>query len=720
MSQTVTIQNQAGYLDNLPVGSIIAWHRDLAMPDQSTPLAVDLPPGWVACNGQPLVDPDSILNGATIPNLNGAGGELKRFLRGAEKSGEMENDQIKDHVHLESSDVAYHHTHPGGLHSHSVSLHEVATPDPQQASEGFSSDFLNTNLVQGAITERQVGSSGMASADTSTTAEFMTGPPVDTLGKTVGAGTENFPANMWVIWIMKVKHVASVTAGSVVQSDVDSPKGSVFINQAGNVGVGTQMPQAKLDVGGKIKTTSLSMTGDGINGVTVNSISNDPALGNANPNALVTEAAVKGYLGQAGSGIPSGYMIAGFNGQPAPAGFVKTSLYSRLILEISDYGRIIVNNMFDFILSEVIAVGGIYYITGGYDHAGPSLTPSKRVFTYNPVDNTVAEIAPMNVGRYSHHLVEANGVIYAVGGKCHRTGETPGYFNSIEKYDPATTTWTELTGWNTNNGNDFYYAVHVLNGSVYVLHGYGPTDGGMSYGPISVMEKYDPDTDSWSPAAPLPVTNQFVQYNHNSLVHNGFLYVFGGYWSDISGDAIRTDVFQYDPLNNTWDTLPPMPRVRYYEMAVYGYQDKLYVYGGYAYPIHMGMTTLEMDSYDMDIYDLTTGQWETIVAPPDFQVIPESIIQKNKAKANGALVLGASYDYGYTMVLFSTLRRKFIKIPFVSQRGGLKFYTDGQFLRCLEIGDIIGGISYISNYDTFSVEALANSASGMLEYFQKV
>ncbi len=64
----------------MPIGSIIAWHKNLG----GVPA---LPDGWVECNGQTLSDPDSLLNGQAIPNLNGGG----RFLRGSSTSGTEQN-----------------------------------------------------------------------------------------------------------------------------------------------------------------------------------------------------------------------------------------------------------------------------------------------------------------------------------------------------------------------------------------------------------------------------------------------------------------------------------------------------------------------------------------------------------------------------------------------------------------------------------------------------
>ena len=62
-----------------PIGSVVAWHKNLP----GTPQTHD---GWVECNGQTLADTSSPYNGQVIPNLNGDG----RFLRGGTISGTMQ------------------------------------------------------------------------------------------------------------------------------------------------------------------------------------------------------------------------------------------------------------------------------------------------------------------------------------------------------------------------------------------------------------------------------------------------------------------------------------------------------------------------------------------------------------------------------------------------------------------------------------------------------
>src|SRR3954470_6066934 len=59
-----------------PIGSLKSWLKNF-------PGVPPLTAQWAECNGQVLSDPESPLNGQTLPNLNGE----QRFLRGASVSG---------------------------------------------------------------------------------------------------------------------------------------------------------------------------------------------------------------------------------------------------------------------------------------------------------------------------------------------------------------------------------------------------------------------------------------------------------------------------------------------------------------------------------------------------------------------------------------------------------------------------------------------------------
>ncbi len=78
----------------VPIGSIIAWLKSF----NNTPT---LPDQFVECNGQVLDDEESVYDGQTIPNLNGAvdTGLKGYFLRGHTSSGLTESSQNLNHQH---------------------------------------------------------------------------------------------------------------------------------------------------------------------------------------------------------------------------------------------------------------------------------------------------------------------------------------------------------------------------------------------------------------------------------------------------------------------------------------------------------------------------------------------------------------------------------------------------------------------------------------------
>ena len=74
----------------VPIGSVVAWLKSYT----NTP---DLSVHWVECNGQTLNLPGSPYHGAVIPNLNGAGNQAKRFLRGSLETGDTGGAENHNH-----------------------------------------------------------------------------------------------------------------------------------------------------------------------------------------------------------------------------------------------------------------------------------------------------------------------------------------------------------------------------------------------------------------------------------------------------------------------------------------------------------------------------------------------------------------------------------------------------------------------------------------------
>jgi microcystin-dependent protein len=170
-----TIQTTAGgeggpsqaAFDTLPLGTILAWHRDFS----GTP---ELPEGWVQCDGQPLDDPLSPYHGLVIPDLNNAPNAYNEggsFLRGGATSGVAQEDQFQGH-------------------KHSVN-----------ASVWVNSPSSWTTPISGSVWMNPDG--------------FAMGQPDDSGYGAPRFGAETRPANMSVVWIMKVRPTGVGDAQSV-------------------------------------------------------------------------------------------------------------------------------------------------------------------------------------------------------------------------------------------------------------------------------------------------------------------------------------------------------------------------------------------------------------------------------------------------------------------------------------------------------------------------
>ena len=98
------VDENAAYLSNSlhPIGTILAWYG----PHLSS---TDLPSGWQPCDGSYINR--GPMEGQTTPDLNGAG----LFIRGGADNvaGQMEEDSVQDHQHIDSG------------HQHTVILHHT-------------------------------------------------------------------------------------------------------------------------------------------------------------------------------------------------------------------------------------------------------------------------------------------------------------------------------------------------------------------------------------------------------------------------------------------------------------------------------------------------------------------------------------------------------------------------------------------------------------------
>ena len=215
-------------------------------------------------------------------------------------------------------------------------------------------------------------------------------------------------------------------------------------------------------------------------------------------------------------------------------------------------------------LSTSVVNGKIYAI-GGAEFSSASFSNSEKFSTveeYDPATDTWTIKSPMPTARGWHSANVVDGKIYIIGGA---RGATPSGMHvvTVEVYDPATDTWSQMGDMPASRGAG---SGSVVDGKIYFFGGYGGKQR---------VDEYDPSTDTWTQKSEMPT----ARVGLSTSVLDGKIYLIGGFGH--SGYRGVTTVDVYDPVTDTWTTVPDMPTGRFgaYTSVVDG---KIYVFGGLA------------------------------------------------------------------------------------------------------------------------------------------
>ena len=127
----------------------------------------------------------------------------------------------------------------------------------------------------------------------------------------------------------------------------------------------------------------------------------------------------------------------------------------------------------------------------------------------------------------------------------------------------------------------------ALNGKIYVIGGFNSSGDS-----TNTVDVYDPQTNTWSSAASLPIAT-----NHNAAtVAAGKLYAFGG---------VSNRTFVYNPQTNSWSDVAPMRFQHANTPAVGVIDDKIYVAGG---------DGPNMNQTELEVYDPAMNTWTQLAS----------------------------------------------------------------------------------------------------------
>lgn len=215
------------------------------------------------------------------------------------------------------------------------------------------------------------------------------------------------------------------------------------------------------------------------------------------------------------------------------------------------------------------------------------------------------KLAPFPDASEEVYGITSGGKLYIFGGLA--PAWTPK--GLVYEYDPATDEWTKKKNMPVAA---HHVAVTESNGKIYVMGGFTkPKSGPTAWVPIDNAWEYDPANDTWKALAPLPTKRG----SPTAATVNGKIYVIGG--ATTNEGAKETGIHParphrvvgtnevYDPATNTWETRSPMPTARNH-VAVGVVNGKIYVIGG---RLGSGFIGRAANTDTVEGYDPATDQW---------------------------------------------------------------------------------------------------------------
>lgn len=194
--------------------------------------------------------------------------------------------------------------------------------------------------------------------------------------------------------------------------------------------------------------------------------------------------------------------------------------------------------------------GNFIYLAGGYP---PDPTHSYQVFAttnvwqYDTTHDTWAALPPLPQARGGGQLADVNHVLYYVSG------------SDLSRSDRHEVWGLDLNNLSAGWVNEApvptarnHLGAASIGGKLYAIGGAANQDAAETA--LSTNEVYDPSTNTWSEAAPMPTPRALMMAGCD--VFNGYVIVAGG---ETSYGVPTDQVTAYDPFTNAWTQLTPLP-----------------------------------------------------------------------------------------------------------------------------------------------------------------
>jgi len=231
------------------------------------------------------------------------------------------------------------------------------------------------------------------------------------------------------------------------------------------------------------------------------------------------------------------------------------------------------------------------YVTDAQGHQSNVLSGPVRIAQFPWTSKQASSI-----GRQYSAVAVLNGKLYVVGGQRTDTGITPGPVTAVmEIYDPQTNTWTPAPDMPTARMG---LVAAVVSGKLYAIGGTVNRIGG-----VGTVEEFDPVSQTWAAKASMPSPRYFAA----GAQVGGRIFVIGGTSSSASSGGLNITE-AYDPATDSWSSVATLPTARK-ELAAAESGGLIYAVGGYAGLIPQWVGAVE-------VYDPTSNSWSSLTPMP--------------------------------------------------------------------------------------------------------
>jgi N-acetylneuraminic acid mutarotase len=228
------------------------------------------------------------------------------------------------------------------------------------------------------------------------------------------------------------------------------------------------------------------------------------------------------------------------------------------------------------------------------------------------------KFAPLSEPAEEYWSATANGKFYLFGGSAVRTGDKVALPGRVIEYDPATDKFTSKKQMPRPSE---HMTMAEAGGKIYLFGGLSAEHPGDQTAGVLYLKdswQYDPANDTWKAIAPLPEPRQAGA----AVDVGGKIYVIGGD-SLLPGAAnppkpddilvVGTNEV-YDPATNEWAVKKPMPTPRNHE-AIGAVGGKIYAIGGRIGNANVG-NMLSSGTDVVEEYDPATDRWRAMTKMP--------------------------------------------------------------------------------------------------------